>query len=244
MAYWHTLILFLFLAATAQAQILINPYAYGGAAPTPTPPTYFADERFEGTGYENTWDESGGTGTINEDYTTSPLEGSQSLLLSSTNQHPHTKFVLPSNQDELWIFFSFRIDTALNTTRTIAVARDASGNEMAGVRITATNVLQIWLPNGTTGLTDSPVTGTNYNLWWHIKKGTGADGICSIGFSTGTIEPTSGNSFRSQTNGTNTADFHELQFQITTNTNTNTTGAIVFDKVLISDTGTIGNNPP
>lgn len=204
-------------------------------------PSYFFSERFEGTGYQNTWTESG-TGTIDEDYTTSPLEGSQSLRIAASTQQPITVVTFSSDQAELWGYFRFRINTAsFLANKPIFVLRNSSATTVGSITVNTDNGI---LPtNGTGGgsvTVDKMVTGSNYNIWWHYKKGTGADGIFSCAFSATGTEPTSGNAFQTKTNGNATTDAHDLRvgFGIS-----NTTGEFVIDQILMSTTGTIGNSP-
>lgn len=210
--------------------------------------TYFFEERFEGGGYHNTWDETGATGTVDEDYTVSPLEALQSLRLAATAQHPMTKSALSSDQGELWMFFRLRVNTTLATGRRIVGFLDASNAEAGGVNLTTGNALQAKAGAQLgTATTDTLTNGTDYNVWVHIKKSTGgSNGSCSVGFSASTTEVTSGTSFSNKTTGGDSAvDMHSVQVQITNPAGSNTaSGEIVVDKILISNTATIGNSPP
>jgi len=219
--------------------MLLNTFLYQNAVGS-SGVSYFFEERFEGTGYQNSWTESG-TGTKDEDYTTSPLEGSQSLLLSGTAQTPQTTVVLSSDQSELWCFFRLRVDTAPNVTRQIVQYRNSSAALVGAVNlVVTTNALQA--RNGAqagVATVDGLTVGTDYNVWFYWKKGTGADGIARVGFSTSGTEVTSGNAFTQTLVGNSVTDAHDIHCGFTSNT----TGAIVLDKILISTTATIGNDP-
>ena len=220
--------------------MLLNTFLYQNAVGT-SGVSYFFEERFEGTGYQNTWTENGAnTGVCNEDYSTSPLEGTQGLLLSGTTQKASTGFTFPSDVAEFWGFFKLRIDTALTTNRVFFEWLNASATRVAGLTLSTTNTLTPI--SGTlagSATVDAMSLATDYNIWIHFLKGSGANSVFSVGFSTGTTEVTGGNAFSSKTNGNCTTDAHDF----TIDTQVNTTFAVVFDKLLMSTTATIGDNP-
>lgn len=222
--------------------MLINPFV-GLTAVGAATASYFFEERFEGVGYQNTWDETGTTGTCDEDYATSPLEGSQSLHLVATNQHPITKAALPSDQSELWVFFRLRIDTALTTARRVFALIDTAAAEKYGVTVGTDNTLAPFNGNAGTATVDALVTGSDYNVWAHFLKGTGSNGGASVGFSTTGTEPVAGNAFSSRTNGSGQTDMRTVAFWLTNVALGSTTGTVTVDKLLISTTGTIGDSP-
>ncbi len=234
------------LAVTNATLILRGPPVAAGAVVS----SYWFDERFEPTGganggYTNAWTEAG-TGTIEQDYATSPPQGFQALQISGTTQNPRSTFTLPVDVTEFWGFCKFRVDTAISANRLVLQISDTGGTATGGFTLVSSagsppNTLTA--RNGTTNATTTVTgltAGADYNIWFHWKKGSGANGIGSVGFdvAANTTEITSGNQFSSVT-GNAVVDAHS----ITVGFPSNTTGAFVIDMILLSNTATIGNNP-
>lgn len=216
--------------------VVVNPFGnFGGGVP------YFFSERFDGAGYQKVWTE-GGSGTKDEDYATAPapLEGTQSLRIAGAAQNPTTVTVFSADKGELWAFFKINITAYPSASRTIFTFRDSVAGIAGSATLGTTGTLTA--RNGSINSTASVsvmALSTTYNIWYHWKKGTGANGIAQAGFDTGTTEITSGNQFASTSSGNSTLDAHDLQMGFISNT----TGDYIIDQVLVSDTATIGNNP-
>jgi len=197
--------------------------------------TYLINQRFEGTGYDNgeTWTTANGSPDPN--YTTTVLEGSQSLFLNLATAASRIRADF-TNQSEIWCYALFRIvGSAPGGDRGIfAFSANGSGTTVDGVGITSGLKLKVY----TSATVDSIVAGTTYHLWWHYKKGTGADAVIDCGFSTDGIKPTSGNKFVQVSNAPHTSDAGRVWLGFTSTGNYD----VIFDKVLVAATE-IGNNP-
>lgn len=184
-------------------------------------------ETFEGTGYvKAVWTE---TGTPNEDYTTSPLVGSQSLsvafsdVVQSSNLGTFTQAKLvvkfPSlTQTGVSYFFGFRDSTASTTVVSIAVDADD----------------KIQLAHGSYNALSAGTISANqqYVIWLDYAKGTGSNGIASVYVAADTgndgIETKPGSAFVSLSSGTSTAD--AATFRIL-HAGQSTGASIIFDNV-------------
>lgn len=176
----------------------------GGEPNDPTSP--ILSEKFEATGYDTAgWTESG-TGTLNEDYTTSPLHGSQSLRIVTPSDELTYIYHSITSSSETWI--RFKIKVVLNPASEIPLIEmwNISQAPIASLRITSAGTLKV--SNGTsisTATSSALVDGTTYYVWFHFKNGTGANGVCDASFDeSGNSRPTSGNQFTSLSNGTAT----------------------------------------
>jgi hypothetical protein len=182
-----------------------RPSAAATATPSPTPSTEM--EGFEGTGAPTGWTDTG-TPSADFDSTSSPLTGSQSLLMTDVvSGGKEVRFDFSQEADEFWVAWKASI-SALPATGTpdLFYIRDSSGNALASVRVaTATGNIngRVDAASGGTGTTVAVMSaGSTWRFKVRYKKGTGvneefevwavADGSGSWG--TG----------RSQTNGTST----------------------------------------
>lgn len=217
----------------AQSQI-IQPHRFGGI-------TYLLQENFEGTGYENSWTEAG-TGTIDKDYTGTVLEGSQSLRINLSSQSGRTTNTLSVDQAIIEAYFLFRPVAIPSGQRQIWASKDSGGNYMGELQINASGALIAQAGGGSTATTTGTLSaGTTYHVWVRVATGTGANGVCSVGFSTDGTRPTSGNNYKSSSNGTRTTSNHFTIFG--SYAAATTTFEWIFDKYRITDGTTIGDNP-
>jgi hypothetical protein len=200
---------------------------------------YLFCQNYEGTGYDNgeTWT-AGGTGTINPDYTTTVLEGSQSLLFDATAQAPILSHIFSSTQSEIWGYFLFRPTALPNTTKNTITIKDYLGNNSYTIEFRTTGgwLVRINGSGATAETTTKMTTGTTYHCWYHVKNGSG-NAVATFGFSTDGTEPTSGDAFNSKTNGTEA----DVLASIDIGWIGNATMSFILDKMLGSITGTIGN---
>lgn len=183
-------------------------------------------QNFEGTGYDNseTWAESCGSGaTCDEDYTSSPLRGSQSYKFT-TGTSGSSVYVNFTEQDEVYFHIKFSID-------------NDSGSDLIQIGAGATSLFLIGYSSGTNKLvynsaTLSSVTistGTVYHLWGYYKKGTGSDEINRAWLSTTTTKP--GLVDYEIINGTSTGQASRISLKDSGNATSAT-----FDQVLVSTT--------
>jgi hypothetical protein len=214
--------------------LIVNPYRFA------LPPTYLAQQDFEGAGYDNgeTWTENVGGGTVDEDSTATVLEGSQSLSLVSSAQTVNTYKTITANST-IYAYAKVRVVSRSGTPR-ILVVLDGSGNPLSYVTYQADNTLHI--RSGTAGGTSTVgtiSTGTTYHLRMRYTKGTGANSFASIEFSTTGSFTGSGNNYAEHTSGNATADASRFMC----GSNISTTYSLIHDKIRVDDV-IIGDNPP
>jgi hypothetical protein len=202
-------------------------------------PTCLVSQDFEGAGYDNgeTWTESG-TATIDEDYTGVVLAGSQSLRIVYVSNLGAASTSFSAN-DDIWIYCLIRpiaihsatrnLIEVLNNTTTLGLARITSGGAIvASATATATTVATM-------------STGTTYHLWVHYVKGSGANSVLSVAFSTDGVRPTSGDNFAGVATGP--AVLQADKIALGSVASTVTAAEYIYDKVRVDD-AQIGDNPP
>jgi len=199
---------------------------YSVAAVTPAP-AYLLSEGFEGTGYENTWIE---TGTPDEDYTGVALDGSQSLLINPNNATMNT-FTTFTEQSELWVYFMMHVvDRDTNNARILLSVTDAATNVISMVEAINTGTLRITHGSAESSKSVAKLTnGVTYHVWVYYKAGTGSDGLASLSFDTTATKPGAPNC--AITTGTATTNAYAFRLGSTVAT----THSYVYDKVRVND---------
>jgi hypothetical protein len=142
----------------------------------------------EGIGYDNseTWTETvSGSGTINEDYTTTILRGSQSLYLASSNYEGSTVSVpLASTATEVWGHFMASFSASPGDNYNILEIQDSSNNILAKIVWRLAGYFTIG--QGTTDANGSTtISSTATRVWFYYKN----DGIFRIYLGTSTTRP-------------------------------------------------------
>lgn len=241
----RTLLFLLLTLASASAQFKIGSPFYSAAlqAPASAGPTYVLQENFDGTGYQNTWVEVG-SGTINEDYATSPapLEGTQSLYISASVQNPRTTNVLAVTYDSLYGYAQVHWTTIPSSTGIKWLAFQCAGTNVFSVESRGTtNGVMMRAANTaiftTTGI--MPQDSTFY-IWWGYTKGTGNNASAYFAYSGDTTKPSAGASNYISTatgNASGAVEVCLLGLQA------NATMTLIYDKLRLSATD-IGNDPP
>ncbi len=145
--------------------------------------TLLVFENFEGTGYDNatgpTWTENG---TPNEDYTASPLKGSQSLDLTGGN-YPEISF---AGQSSVWFHCRLRLGVA--ATNTILQLDNTADTVLAGLHTTtAGSLIKFNCGGGLSAASATTYSLTTYYVWIHWVSG----GTSTLYMSTTTTRPTS-----------------------------------------------------
>lgn len=171
--------------------------------------TYLINQDFEGVGTPSGWF-SGGAGSVNFNSIISPLAGLQSLRIDATAGTGAAGVNVAGS--ELFGKFLFRPATiTASFTRMYDIA-DVS-NLVATLYILSNGTIEIHDPSGLADVTTagSLTAGTTYRIYWHYKKGTGANGIVEVGFATTDVRPSSGPNFAAYTTGTATTDVSEMQ---------------------------------
>jgi hypothetical protein len=178
------------------------------------PCTGCSNETFEGTGTVlDGWKYGDGTAGIvtNVDYATAPapLSGSQSLMAKNANsQQAQLQLTVP-NVGEIWMRCIVTLtNTIVNNMRLLRVD-DNVGGVMLSIEVQSSGLRAVsGTGNATTVSTLS--ADTKYYLWCHYKKGTGANGVADVAFSTTKTRPTSGNNFAQTSAGSTTGNANDV----------------------------------
>lgn len=183
------------------------------------------------TGYENVWTPSG---TVNPVFASPALEGTQSLQLNGTSAEAHILKSF-SAASSVYLYFKFRVPNLPSDNTAFMILADAFFNNYL-VRIFLQSSGNIFIICG--GSVGGPSVGalsanTTYHFWLTYIKGTGANAIANVGFSTDGVRPTSGNNYVSVTDGSPTTDFVYLQ---PTAGNVGGTWTPIFDSVCLNTT--------
>lgn len=206
---------------------------------------YLLEQGFEGTSYDNsqTWAEVG-SATLNEDYTSTVLVGSQSMLIDLTSNTGDTTSPLismPSGGGNIWyVYFQLRVLTFPSSgfrVATVTNSFDLSINASSNLVIRP----QVGTGVATVGKLEA---GTTYHVW---MQGSGNDietagaGTARVGFSTTGIRPTSGDNYAIDTDVSANGPFTTVQLvfgsrQVSANY------SVIIDKVRV-DNDVIGDNP-
>src|SRR4030095_13735684 len=99
-------------------------------------------------------------------------------------------------------------NTIVNNMRMVIVA-DNGFAEQASIQVQSSG-LRIVMGTANATTVSTLVAGTKYYCWGHVKKGTGANGIADVAFSTTKVRPTSGNGFAQVTTGRTTANSQQV----------------------------------
>jgi hypothetical protein len=197
-------------------------------------------ETFEGTGFAETYGPADWTqlGTPDEDYTGTVLEGSQSCLIGVGSHN----IQIDLGDGSAWeVYFKLRMNS-ISGNQNIAYILDSSDTIISLlVVINAGGDLHVGdnLGNYTSPAIDLNVD-TTYHIWWRYVKGTGANGIFTLGVSTDGTRPTSGAGYAEQTAHQRTTDADELRFFV----ENVATWDIIIDRVIVNFDGeTIPSNP-
>lgn len=200
--------------------------------------SYLVAENFEGTGYEASGTEVG-TGTLDEDYATSPapLVGSQSLRIANSVQ-PGRVYWSFTAQADVWAYFQVNWVTLPATGKQFAGFSSGADTPQLSIEFQAGGVIRVRGGSQNATTVDGMTTGVTYHVWIHYTKGSGSNAFVDIGFSTDGTKPTSGNKYASKSNGTTTLDADRFYF----GSSGNGTWEAVFDKLRVSSSA-IGDNP-
>lgn len=194
--------------------VLINPYQFAAAAGSSGGTGDILTETFEGSnsGYDNTgWSNFVGSAGINPDYTGVVLAGSQSLRINATTTDQSIIKTI-SDPNECWIYFQYRPVTSSGGVATRGILTGFNGSIKFSIAVASGGLLVV-SHNAASATTSAGMSvGTTYNIWAYYLKGTGANGVASVAFSSTTTRPTSGTAFASLTNGDSTTALHELVF--------------------------------
>jgi hypothetical protein len=202
--------------------------------------TVLVNETFEGTGTPSGWS---GTGSADFDYTTSPLAGSQSLRCPASSAGIYNSGGVLSNT-ELWGQILYRIDSMPTSAEIILDMRQAFVAFAIDIYLATDGTLIVNDGASTFVQTVSGMSvGTIYNIWWHYKKGTGANSVIETSWDVaGNPRPNSGNKFASSSTAGGTATVDQAGFGWSTGGGTDAVSII--DNVQIADTDAFAGGGP
>jgi hypothetical protein len=187
-------------------------------------------EGFEGTGAPALWTDTSTSGSVDWDYTTSPLYGSQSLFGADTSSGVReVTYNFPEDADEIWIALRFRMsaDPAAAANWFITLL-DSGTNVNCHLQIGSTGNLTGHVDTAASTVVRDIAAATTYRIKLRYKKGTGANEELEV-WANSEASGTWGTS-QVRTNGTTTTRADAL---ILTNTNTGNHD-VTWDTVLIS----------
>jgi hypothetical protein len=209
--------------AVSSSLAMSNPLVVGGGNAGATSLTTY--EGFETTGPPSgLWTDTSSGNTVNWDYTTSPLAGTQSLFMAdSTTGYREITYDFPEDADEIWIAFRVRHSAIPAANSIFLTIQDNAGNQLASSRITTGGNLAAAVDT-TYGLTAVIIgAGSEWRFKYRYKRGTGANEEFEVSGGT-----TSFGTIRSQTNGTSTARAGKLLISEQSNVNADLTIDNVF----------------
>lgn len=177
--------------------------------------TYLIEENFEAGSLPSGWTTI--TGTPDWNVTADPGQGSVSARFdgtSATVSADHTAF---ANRGEMWGYFRIKITALPGSSSREVIRFQVDGAQASASEIRVTSTGAILIANGTTTSTETVSTmstATWYHVFWYFLKGTGADGVGWVGFTSDGTIPTGNNlSTRSNMNGTSDVDIARVTAQ-------------------------------
>jgi hypothetical protein len=231
-------LIFLLISSVTEARMACG--TYGGKTATATCADsscsgFDVCQNFEGAGYDNSesWTETCGTGaTCDEDYTTSPLRGSQSYYYNA-GTGASTLYKTITTRSEYYGFIKVNKISDITTNILVALGANAVNKFYIGYTTTNDKISLTYDSATVCGGTDSFDTGTTYYLWFYYKSASaspGSDGVYRIWLSTTPTKPASP-LCESTTQTTVTTTINRLYLNAAANT-----GETKFDQVLLSPT--------
>jgi hypothetical protein len=188
----------------------------------------------EGSGYDNgeTWNETTGGGTINEDETGTVLQGSQSLLMEYGSTDC-IDYVTHASVDQVWCRLMVRWAEWPASTRTFLYVRN-NATSLGRVYIDTARTLHVYNGGSVATTVATLSLATTYYIWVRCKPGSGSNAELTVAFATTLSEPAVGDYFASVSDGTSTAQANRLELILEDD------GTVRFDEILVDDTA-VGN---
>lgn len=171
---------------------------------TQSPVTFLIDEQFEAGGLPSGWTDY----NFPDYYATPALEGTKSVRLAGDIRNFGKSF--GSDHDELWGRFRVRFNS-ISAGGDLVKFTYASGDSF---RLYVNASGQIMADNFSASFTTNALaTGTDYYVWFHFKKDTGAgNAVGEVWFSTTSTRPTSGGNVASNSSGSQGAPMARISF--------------------------------
>lgn len=218
--------------------MLTIPFSFwkaAGISSNPPNPSFYFTEDFEGTGYENSWSEVG-VGTMNEDYTTDVLRGSQSFQLVASAADVRA-FAGLTSKSTVYGCLQIKINS-VSGAPTLFSLRNTGTLLLSVLYSDTTGKLRLVMGAITAETTDSFPIGSKVWIWFRYTAGTGSNAIGNLAFSTDGIKPTSGGKVASITNGVQTANVNRIYCGHTSNITLNA----IYDRIVLAESE-IWDNP-
>lgn len=199
-------------------------------------------ETFEGTGFSTAgWTAvTGGGGTVDPDFTSTILDGSQSLEINGPTDEVAYATNSFSAQSVAYGYFIFKI-TASSPVEDSWISlmrfRDADGATVFKLQ-TDGNFLRITTGGQSATALASISLNTTYYCWVSWAKNTGSNSEATLAFSTSKVQPTSGDNTATVTNGSTVANDASQIFLGYANDTVDDSGpemTTLYDYVLIDD---------
>jgi len=218
---------------------------------TPAPPTphnhpssLLLFETFEGTGYSTVgWVETiGGGGIVDEDYTTTVLDGAQSLFIDGPSDEVSYTIKTFTPQSIAYAYFQFRI-TSVNQPLedewlSLFRLRDAAGFTVLKMQVDYSFFPRIVTGGVAAGTLSNIAIDTTYHAWLSWNKNDGANSTATMAISTSKVQPTSGDYYVTVTTGTVIAEDASQAFLGYANDTVDDPGpemSTIYDYVMIDD---------
>lgn len=208
-----------------------------GAAADPCA-SYLVCENMNGTGTPTGWtDVQPANSVVNWDYTTTALEGTQSLLLDY-NAYGLTvgTYYDFTAQNNAYAYGLYRYNYLIGQQE--IQLQDSSGNKLCQALLLVSGKLRADC-NVSADTVSTMSTNTLYHVWVEYEKGTGANGVCRVAFSTDGTKPANGDNYAAATTCNGTAQASRFYLGGTGSENTLIK---IIDKVRVKSTA-IGSSP-
>jgi hypothetical protein len=206
--------------------------------------TYITQEDFTGTGAPTNWTSGG---TPNYDATDADF-GSCLACLGATNTaaDQRAKYNPPSSATTATeLYVKLKITDLTNTDQPLVVMVNGA-TALATVHIYSNGKITVKNAGGTESsqTVGTMAVNTVYHLWMRHQKSSGAnDAFVSVGFSTDTTRPTSGDNYVSSNNGTNTGVPNQFDLRGDGSGSTANSNDVYFDSFKLAYDQTIPSNP-
>lgn len=171
----------------------MNTYVIGSGVPvsggcTENCADYLICQNFEGTGYDNSeaWTENG---TVDEDYTTTILRGSQSCQITTTGYiSPADAF---TGQSTLYMHWLYRKASNPGSENRLFTISSSAGYVVFG-HLQTDGTIRLNVGNGTDAYTSTELSNnTTYHIWVAYTAGSIGNGSVSLYAGTGLTRPAS-----------------------------------------------------
>jgi len=194
--------------------------------------SYIHEQNFETTGAPSLWSASG---TVDWDYTTTVLQGSESMFVDTSATKEYAILTLAAAYNEIWGYFLLRMPVVEGLSRDFVYLK-ATASTQGGIRRNSDGTVRVANGAGVATTVATLDVSTTYHVWFYFNETTNTS---NVAFSTDGTRPTSGDNFAETTSGNANTDVDVFEFGGVTSTSTH---SFIFDRVLFDDEQ-IGNSP-